>query len=65
MSSSREERTLADALQSVFKDIHGRARQHVAPATIATEGEKVKLSGLSIADMRAFHAVKLLRLRVN
>ncbi len=48
----------ANALQRIFKKLHGGDRGQIGPAAIATEGEEVELPGLLITDALAFHALR-------
>jgi hypothetical protein len=50
--------TAPNALQPVFKKLHGSNRRQIGPAMVTTEGEKVKLPGLLVTDTPALHALR-------
>jgi hypothetical protein len=56
IAGDHKQRTPADSLLRVFKEIHGRGQLEIRPAAVATEGEKVKFSSLLRTNARAFHA---------
>jgi hypothetical protein len=58
VAGNHKEIAAADALQRIFKQLHGRDRRQAGSAAITTEGEEVKLPGLLIADALAFHALQ-------
>src|SRR5271170_5112691 len=56
IAGNREEIAQADALQRIFEEILGRSYSEVIATVETTEGEKVKVPRLLIADALAFHA---------
>ena len=55
-TGNREEIAQADALQRIFKKVHGRDRCQVGSAVITAEGEEMKFPRLLVAKALAFHA---------
>ena len=58
VASNRKEIAQANALQRIFKKLHGRDRRQVGTTAITTEGEEVELPSLLITDALAFHALR-------
>jgi hypothetical protein len=52
---NREEIAQADALQRIFKKVHGRDRCQVGSAVTTAECEEMKFSRLLVAKALAFH----------
>ena len=56
VASDYQEIARANALQRIFKELHGRDWLKVRPAAVTTKSEEVELPGLLIADALTFHA---------
>jgi len=56
ITGNRKEIAQTDTFQRIFKKISGTNRREVAATTVTTEGEKVELARLLVADSLACHA---------